>query len=90
MRSVPIIFMTLFVACASAPPPPFEQTPLPAGSDSMVDLPRLATERSQITLSGSTPFHLKASVIDPKNPADDTYKATIEESWCRQRNGVAP
>src|SRR6266536_3054903 len=82
MRSAPIIVLTLcFVACASSPTPPFTQTPLPNGSDSILDLPRLAIERSQITLPGSTPFHLKARVMDPKNPAADTYRASIEEYW---------
>jgi hypothetical protein len=52
-----------------------------AESDSILELPRHAIERSQITLPGSTPFHLKATIIDATNPANAGYQASIEEYW---------
>lgn len=45
------------------------------------DIVKQAVEKSQITLSGSRPFHLKATVIEGTNPENDEYKAEIEEYW---------
>jgi hypothetical protein len=39
-----------------------------------------AVEQSKLTLSGSTPFHLKAKIVETTNP-DSDYKAEIEEYW---------
>ncbi|HET9181721.1 MAG TPA: energy transducer TonB [Candidatus Angelobacter sp.] len=39
-----------------------------------------AVQQSQLTLAGSPPFQVKASVTNTANPGSD-YKATIEESW---------
>jgi hypothetical protein len=49
--------------------------------DQLSDLPRIAVNRSQITLAGSAPFHLKASVVEATNPENDNYEAEIEEYW---------
>ena len=47
----------------------------------LADLPRLAVERSQITLPGSRPFHLRATVVEATNLENDNYRAEIEEYW---------
>jgi hypothetical protein len=39
-----------------------------------------AVKQSQLTISGSSAFHLKASITNTANPGSD-YTATIEESW---------
>jgi hypothetical protein len=39
-----------------------------------------AVQRSQLTLPGSAPFHLKAHIADAAN-ADPAYTAEIEEQW---------
>jgi hypothetical protein len=39
---------------------------------------RQAVEQSQLTLAGSTPFRLKATIADPSNPQ---YRAEVEEYW---------
>jgi hypothetical protein len=44
-----------------------------------------AVKQSQLTVSGSSPFHLKATVTNTANPGSD-YKATIEESWLSPQN----
>jgi len=36
---------------------------------------------SQLTLTGSKPFHLKASVVEATNLENDSYKAEIAEYW---------
>jgi hypothetical protein len=45
------------------------------------DLPAKAIEKSQITLPGSTPFVLRAKVLEATNPANPNYNAEIEEYW---------
>ena len=45
------------------------------------DIVKQAVEKSQLTLPGSRPFHLKAIVIEGTNPDNDEYKAEIEEYW---------
>lgn len=52
-----------------------------AANDSLADLPKRAIERSQITLSGSPPFHLDAKVFEGTNRDNDNYNAEIEEDW---------
>lgn len=47
---------------------------------SLGDAAASAVKQSQLTLSGSPPFHLRASITNQANPASD-YKATVEESW---------
>jgi hypothetical protein len=51
------------------------------GSEGIADLPQRAIEKSQITLPGSQPFHLKAEIVEATNRENDAYKATIEEYW---------
>ncbi len=52
-----------------------------ASDGNIADLPKRAVERSQLTLPGSQPFHLKAEIEEATNPENDRYKATIEEYW---------
>ena len=52
-----------------------------SAGDSIADLPRKAIERSQITVAGSHPFVLKATVVEITNLANQDYKAEIEEDW---------
>lgn len=49
--------------------------------DSIADLPKKAVERSQLTLPGSTPFHLKATVFESTDRHNESHNATIEEYW---------
>jgi len=51
------------------------------GQTSLHDLPARAIERSQIALSGSPPFHLRATVFEATNRDNDNYRADIEEDW---------
>src|SRR5690242_6800626 len=52
-----------------------------ARRDSLRDLPSHAVARSQIMLSGSSPFHLHAKVFEATNPDNDNYNAEIDEIW---------
>lgn len=54
---------------------------LAIADDVSPDLPKKATERSQITLRGSHPFVLKAKVSEITNPSNANYQAEIEEYW---------
>lgn len=47
----------------------------------LADLPRVAIAKSQITLPGSTPFHLRAKVYESTNLDNKGYDAEIEEWW---------
>lgn len=49
--------------------------------DSIVELPKKAVERSRITAPGSSPFILKAKVVEITNLANTNYRAEIEEYW---------
>jgi len=49
--------------------------------DEKTDLPNRAIQKSQLTLSGSQPFHLKAEIVEATNLENDRYKATVEEDW---------
>lgn len=53
----------------------------PLAASNPADLPKRAIEKSQLTLPGSRPFHLKAEVVEATNPENDSYKAEIEEYW---------
>lgn len=63
-----LVLLSCFSAVAANPP-----------SDS--DTAKQAVERSQITLPGSRPFHLRAKVVEATNPENDSYNAEIEEYW---------
>lgn len=71
MRSSSFLFVIVCL-CAVA---------LFAADDKVADLPKRAIEKSQLTLPGSQPFHLKAETMEATNPDNDKYKATIEEYW---------
>jgi hypothetical protein len=45
------------------------------------DLPKTAIAKSQITLPGSKPFHLRANVYESTNLENDGYRVEIEEWW---------
>jgi hypothetical protein len=45
------------------------------------NVPKAAVEKSQLTLAGSKPFHLKAITYEVTNPKNEGYKAEIEEWW---------
>lgn len=51
------------------------------GQTSLHDLPARAIGRSEITVPGSPPFHLRATVFEATNRDNDNYKADIEEDW---------
>ncbi len=46
----------------------------------LADVARHAVEQSKLTSPGSSPFHLKARIVETTNP-DSTYKGEIEEYW---------
>lgn len=46
----------------------------------LADLGDHAMQQSQITLPGSKPFHLKATIAE-KDSSDSDYQATVEEYW---------
>src|SRR5271170_1298081 len=46
----------------------------------LADVARHAVEQSKLTAPGSSPFHLKAKIVETTNP-DSTYKGEIEEYW---------
>ncbi len=54
-----------------------------SGTDatSIRELPGLAIQKSQLTLPGSSPFHLTATVLNSKDPSDRDHSARIEEYW---------
>lgn len=47
---------------------------------SISEVAQRAVELSQLTQPGSTPFHLKATIVESTNP-DSDYKAEVEEYW---------
>jgi hypothetical protein len=49
-------------------------------SVSLAEVAQHAVEQSKLTLTGSTPFHLRAKIVETTNPHSD-YKAEIEEYW---------
>ncbi len=59
----------------------------------LAEVAQHAVDQSKLTLPGSTPFHLKAEVVETTNPGSD-YKAEIEEYWASpekwQRTIVSP
>lgn len=52
-----------------------------ARRDSLQNLPSRAVARSEITSSGSPPFHLLARVFEVTNPDNHKYDAEIDEVW---------
>ncbi|HTZ99201.1 MAG TPA: hypothetical protein VMB02_02650 [Candidatus Aquilonibacter sp.] len=48
---------------------------------SLADLPKHATEESQLTLPDSPAFHLKAKVFESTDRHNDNHNAEIEEYW---------
>jgi hypothetical protein len=54
---------------------------LTGSSSGLRELPKLAIQKSQLTLPGSVPFHLTATVLNPKDPTDQAHTARIEEFW---------
>lgn len=77
MRRFPVVHLMVLAAfcCAIA-----AQSLAQEKTISLGDAAASAVKQSQLTLPGSAPFHLKASITNEANPASD-YKATIEESW---------
>jgi len=67
-----IVFVVGLLACLSASA---------SNEPSLADLPKQAIERSQITLPGSQPFHLKAKVYESTDRDNDSHNAEIEEYW---------
>jgi hypothetical protein len=54
---------------------------LAQNENSVADLPKLAVERSQLTLPGSRPFHIKLRVREGTNPDNEEYNGDVEEYW---------
>lgn len=54
---------------------------LTGSTSGLRELPQLAIQKSQLTLPGSAPFHLTATVLNPKDPSDHAHTARIEEFW---------
>lgn len=46
----------------------------------LAEVAQHAVEQSKLTLTGSTPFHLRAEITETTNP-DSDYKAEVEEYW---------
>lgn len=70
MRAVFLVLLSLCLLSSFA-----------TAGDSITDLPKKAIERSQITAPGSSPFILKANVVEITNLANLNYHAEIEEYW---------
>ena len=54
---------------------------LTGSTSGLRELPKLAIQKSQLTLPGSVPFRLTATVRNPKDPTDQAHIARIEELW---------
>src|SRR5438552_8686770 len=52
-----------------------------ASAANIRELPARAIRKSQLTLPGSRPFHLVATVLNAKDPSDAVHSARIEEYW---------
>ncbi len=46
----------------------------------LAEVAQHAVDQSKLTSPGSSPFHLKATIVETTNP-DSTYKGEIEEYW---------
>ena len=46
----------------------------------LAEVARHAVDQSKLTSPGSTPFHLKAEIVETTNPGSD-YKGEIDEYW---------
>lgn len=84
MKSLAIALLTLAAANPAFAGPNTQKVSVTNGPDrQMVSLSRVAShaiEQSKLTIQGSVPFHLKASIVETTNP-DSTYKAEIDEYW---------
>lgn len=63
-----VVLLTIVEGCA-------------AHQDSLRNLPSRAIARSEITSSGSRPFHLQARIFEVTNPDNHKYDALIDEVW---------
>jgi len=52
----------------------------PGDNAKVSDLAEHALRQSQLTLPGSRPFHLQATLVETTNPKSE-YQAKIEEFW---------
>jgi hypothetical protein len=50
------------------------------GKVSLGEVAESAVQQSKLVLPGSTPFHLKAEIVESTNPSSE-YQAKVEESW---------
>lgn len=57
-------------------------TPMRAqnGNSTWMQMAARAVQQSKLTLPGSRPFHLKAEIVEPADPAS-SFRAKIEEYW---------
>src|SRR5208283_2248979 len=46
----------------------------------LAEVAQHAVEQAKLTLPGSSPFHLKATIVETTNP-DSAYRGEIEEYW---------
>jgi len=51
-----------------------------AAKVSLGEVAESAVQQSKLTLPGSTPFHLKAEIVETTNPSSE-YQAKVEEYW---------
>jgi hypothetical protein len=56
------------------------RTPAQDGDHSWLEMAALAVQQSKLTLAGSSPFHLKAEIVETTNPTSE-YQAKVEEFW---------
>jgi hypothetical protein len=79
-----ILFLAaLCPAVAYAQTAPADNTP--EKTVSIGEAAQNAVKQSQLTLTGSSSFHLKATITNTANPHSD-YTATVEESWLSPQN----
>jgi hypothetical protein len=50
------------------------------GNSTWMQMAARAVQQSKLTLPGSQPFHLKAEIVEPADPAS-SFRAKIEEYW---------
>jgi Gram-negative bacterial TonB protein C-terminal len=79
---------TIMFLCACAkkvdlpatPPPPAPTAASDDGKLSLGEVAESAVRQSKLTLPGSTPFHLKAEIVETTNLSSE-YQANVEEYW---------
>jgi hypothetical protein len=52
----------------------------------LAEVAQHAVDQSKLTSPGSTPFHLKAEIVETTNPGSD-YKGEIDEYWVSPKSG---